>query len=188
MKGKMNINQRDSDFRPREFLRTRRPELFSDSIESAEPLVDRNQFEFYLDTLTSRKEELRFEHFCRRLAEKVLCPNLIPQTGPTGGGDSKVDSETYPVAEAVAERWYIGAPNKASSERWGFAFSAKKAWTSKVKSDLANIAGTNRGYTVVYFITNQAVRDKSRAQYEDELGKKYKCTVRILDRTWIVEK
>lgn len=183
-----NDKPEKSGFSPREFLRNRRPELFSDSIESEEPAIDRSQFEFYLNTLTSRKEELRFEHFCRRLAEKELCPNLLPQTGPTGGGDSKVDSETYPVADAIAERWYIGTPKQASSERWAFAFSAKKAWTTKLKSDVAGIAGTKRGYKVIYFMTNQAVSDKSRAKYEDELSKKYKCKVRILDRTWIVEK
>jgi hypothetical protein len=51
------------------------------------------------------QELLEFEHFCRRLAEKELCPNLLPHTGPTGGGDSKVDAETYPVAEQVSLRW-----------------------------------------------------------------------------------
>lgn len=185
---KKNDKHEESDFSPREFLRNRRPELFSDSIESEEPVIDRSQFEFYLNTLTSRKEELRFEHFCRRLAEKELCPNLLPQTGPTGGGDSKVDSETYPVADEIAERWYIGTPKRASSERWAFAFSAKKAWTTKVKSDVAGIVGTKRGYKVIYFMTNQAVSDKSRAKYEDDLSKKYKCKVRILDRTWIIER
>ncbi len=31
--------------------------------------------------------------------EVEICPDLLPQPGPTGDGDSKVNSETYPVAE-----------------------------------------------------------------------------------------
>lgn len=38
--------------------------------------------------------------------EVVICPNLLPQTDPTGGGDSKVDSETYPVSSEISDKWY----------------------------------------------------------------------------------
>ena len=94
---------------PSEFLRARRPELFSDSRLEGQPRLTPAVFEYHLETLTSRKQEIEFEYFCRRLAEKEICPNLLPQTGPTGGGDSKVDAETYPVAEEIAERWYVGS-------------------------------------------------------------------------------
>ncbi len=70
--------------------------------------MDKTLLEYKLETLTSRSEEKQFEHFARKLAERLICPNLIPQTGPTGGGDSKVDTETYPVDEAISERWYEG--------------------------------------------------------------------------------
>ncbi|MGH8777861.1 hypothetical protein [Paraburkholderia sp.] len=173
---------------PASFMRARRPELYSDSILVEERGMDRSQFEFHLHTLTQRKEETRFEHFCRRLGEKELCPNLLPQTGPTGGGDSKVDSETYPVAESIADRWYEGDPSRAASERWAFAFSAKADWKPKVKDDVRKVAETRRGYTVVYFMTNQAVADRERAKVEDELRAKWNFDVRILDRTWIVDR
>ena len=69
------------EFKPSEYMRARRPELFSDSITvEEEPLLGREVFEYHLDTLTSRKQEYEFEHFARRLAERELCPNLIPQT------------------------------------------------------------------------------------------------------------
>ena len=131
-------------FNPTDFMRARRPELYSDTMYKEELILDRNQFEFHLDTLTQRKEEIRFEHFCRRLAEKELCPNLLPQTGPTGGGDSKVDAETFPVAETIAERWYEGDPKRAPRERWAFAFSAKKKWRPKVEDDVRKIVDTGR--------------------------------------------
>jgi len=174
--------------KPSDFMRARRPELFSDTVFVDEPTLNRSQFEFHLDTLTQRKDEIRFEHFCRRLAEKELCPNLLPQTGPTGGGDSKTDAETYPVADSIAERWYVGDPSKAAQERWAFAFSAKKDWRPKVKDDVRKIAETGRSYSLIYFITNQSVSDRNRAAIEDELSQQWSVPVRILDRTWIVEK
>jgi hypothetical protein len=175
------------EFSPTKFMRARRPEMFSDSRTVGEIHLPREVFEYHLDTLTSRKQETEFEHFCRRLAEKQLCPNLLPQTGPTGGGDSKVDAETYPVADEISLRWYEGVARSADQERWAFAFSAKKKWRPKIESDVEKIVNTGRGYKLIYFITNQFVRDKVRATVEDELKAKYRIDVRILDRSWITE-
>ena len=172
---------------PKDFMRERRPELFSDSQVDTIPQISRAVLENHLNTLTSRKQEFEFEHFCRKLAEKEICPNLRVQTGPTGGGDSKVDPETYPVGEAIAERWYIGSP-QAGKERWAFAFSAKKDWKPKVKSDVESILSTNRDYKLIYFITNQFARDKDRAACEDRLSNESGVSVNILDRSWIVDK
>lgn len=170
---------------PSAYMRARRPEQFSDTQTLSEKSLERGFFEYHLDTLTSRGEEKLFEHFARKLCEKLICPNLIPQTGPTGGGDSKVDTETYPVSSDIADRWFLG--RDAASERWGFAFSAKQDWQPKCKSDIKKISGTGRDYKVVYFITNQFVSDRKRAELEDELTGKYDFTVRILDRSWLVE-
>jgi hypothetical protein len=52
---------------------------------------------------------------------------------------------------------------------------------------VGKIAGTDRGYTRIYFITNQFARDKSRAESEDTLTKKFGIPVVILDRTWITK-
>lgn len=171
-----------------DFMRARRPELFSDTLVTEEGSMDRQQFEYHLDSLTQRKQEAAFETFARALAEKELCPNLLPQTGPTGGGDSKVDTETYPVSEAISERWYEAEAQRAGTERWAFAISAKKAWKPKVQSDVQKIIDTGRPYTVIYFISNQAIRDKDRASIEDDLSKKYSRDVRLLDRSWIIER
>jgi hypothetical protein len=175
------------DFSPSKFMRGRRPELFSDSEIVSELRLTRDVFEYKLETLTSRKQEIEFEHFCRRLAEQEICPNLIPQTGPTGGGDSKADSETYPVAEEISLRWYQGQASEGARERWAFAFSAKRNWQPKVRSDVQGIIKTGRGYSLIYFITNQFVKDKARAQIEDQLKNDYKILVRILDRSWIMK-
>ena len=174
--------------RPSEFMRARHPDLFSDTRIIEKFHLDRAVFDHYLETLTSRKQELAFERFARKLAEKELCPNLVPQTGPTGGGDSKVDTETYPVAEEIAIRWYEGEPKESAQQRWAFAISAKKAWRAKLRADIASASGTGRGYVRVYFITSQYVKDKDRGDTQDELSKQYGFDVHILDRGWILEK
>lgn len=169
---------------PMQFMRHRRPELFSDSERTGKSLLTRALLGYHLESLTSRKEEVVFETFCRRLAEKEICPNLRPQTGPTGGGDSRTDSETIPVSSEIAMRW-IGINPAAANERWAFAFSAKKTWRAKVRSDVESAAGTDRGYKRIFFITNQYAPDKARAALEDELSKKYGIPLTILDRSWI---
>ncbi|MDP1533035.1 MAG: hypothetical protein Q8L92_05580, partial [Rubrivivax sp.] len=170
---------------PKELMRARHPDLFSDTEVEASPVLPRAVFEYHLNTLTSRKQEYEFEHFCRKLAEREVCPNLRVQTGPTGGGDSKVDSETYPVAAEISERWWVGEP-AGGSERWAFAFSAKKAWKPKVRADVASVVSTGRDYKRIYFFTNQFVSDKDRAKLEDELSKGAGLPVHIVDRSWIV--
>lgn len=172
---------------PRELMRARHPDLFSDSVVEERSILARPVFEYHLETLTARKEEYQFEHFCRLIAEKEICPNLRVQTGPTGGGDSKVDSETYPVAKEISNRWWLGEPS-GGSERWAFAFSAKKAWKPKLEADVDNILSTQRDYKRIYFFTNQFVSDKSRASAEDALTKNAGIPVHIVDRSWLVDR
>lgn len=176
--------------RQNEFYKKMHPEQFSDSLLVKKGNLDRDMFDYYLESLTSKNLEKTFEEFCRKLAESEVCPNLLPQTGPTGGGDSKVDSETYPVSKKISDRWYFG--NTAASERWAFAISAKKDWKSKVKSDVVKIVSVNqhegRGYTKIFFMSNQYVPDKKRAQVEDELRNLHGLDIRILDRSWILDK
>ncbi len=172
---------------PRAFLQSRRPERFSDSTFAEERELDRSQLEYHLDTLTNRGQELDFERFARRLAERKICPNLLPQTGPRGGGDSKVDSETYPVAENLALAWFVGKNTRAAHERWAFAFSTAKEWKPKAKADIEKLASTGRGYVKAFFVTNQFVSDRRRAGFEDQLRETYELDVRILDRNWILE-
>ena len=48
---------------PREFLKARRPHLFSDSVVHVDTELPRKVFEYHLHTITSRKEEVEFENF-----------------------------------------------------------------------------------------------------------------------------
>ncbi len=174
--------------KPSTYYRTAHPELFSDSKTAKRVVVTKAFLEFHLEQLTTNKKEQEFEEFCRRLAEREICTNLVPQTGPTGGGDSKVDAATYPVAGNLAERRYWGGRASPTEEEWAFAFSAKKDWRIKVKDDVTKVAGLPRKFQRVFFITNQTAPDKERAQLEAELSASSGLRVTILDRTWIVRK
>ena len=175
-----------SEFSPSRYYRQRRPNLFSDSQKTTEVVLTREVLSHHLETLTSQKAETVFEGFALRLAERFIAPNLRPQTGPVGGGDGKTDSETYPVSSAISERWFV-PETAAGHERWAFAFSAKKDWRAKVRSDVKSIAETKRGYPRIYFVTNQYVPAKDSAKEQDELTKRYGVPVTILDRTWLLD-
>ena len=171
---------------PSAFMRKLRPEYYSDSVTRDSFELEKSTLEYHLDTLTARNETHDFEIFCRKLCERVICPNLRPSTGPEGGGDSKVDTETYGVAEEICELFYIGKQN-TGSERWAFAFSAKRRWKEKVKSDVAGIIGTGRNYDRIICITSQFARAKDRAGLEDRLRKEHEVFVEVHDRSWIVK-
>lgn len=167
-------------------MRKRRPNLFSDTRGGIEFALTREVLANHLDTITARNDENVFEKFARKLAAVEICPNLRPNTGPSGGGDGKVDTETYEVGPEVAGRWYIGQP-EAACERWAFAISAKEEWKGKVRSDVKKIAETDRGYTKIYFITSRNARAKDRADIELALVKEHGVPVTILDQAWILE-
>lgn len=173
---------------PSVFMRGRRPTLYSDSrVESSAPLT-RPEFEYRLDTITARSEEAQFQRFVHALLEVEVCPNLIPQTGPTGGGDSKVDTETYAVADAITARWWSGTAREAANEQWAFAISAMKDWRTKARRDIDSVLASGRPYQRIHYVTNQFVKDKDRAKLEAELTKRAgKIPVRIFDRTWIMQ-
>ncbi|MDH0426623.1 hypothetical protein [Stutzerimonas stutzeri] len=172
---------------PSDFMRQLRPEYYSDTEGRVSYLLDTKMLEYCLDSITSRNEMHDFEIFCRKLCERMICPNLRPSTGPEGGGDSKADAETYSVTEEVAERTYIGNL-AAGQERWAFAFSAKKKWAEKVRHDVAGIVDTQRGYKKIICVTAQFAPAKKRANLEDELSALHGVAVTIHDRSWIVDK
>ena len=171
---------------PSKFMRQLRPECYSDTLDRTTYQLDQVTLEYCLETITSHNQTRDFEIFCRKLCERTICPNLKPATGPEGGGDSKADTETIPVADEIATLTYIGVAN-AGQERWAFAFSAKKTWGEKARNDVAGIVETQRGYQKIFCVTARFARAKDRARIEDELTQQYGIPVTILDRSWIVE-
>lgn len=173
--------------KPSEMMRAKRPYLYSDSENTDAYRLSESELSHHLDTLTDRNQHKDFEVFARKLCEREICPNLRPQTGPEGGGDGKVDSESYPVDGKISERWFVGSA-RDGKEKWAFAVSAKQRWSPKVRSDVMGIAETKRGYDKIIFATNRPTRAKDRLRIEDELTKEYGIPVTILDREWIIDR
>ena len=173
---------------PSEFYRLNRPEYFSDSEEITGITLPREVLAYEIEKISTNQKQDLFETLCRKLAEKFICPNLIPQVGPTGGGDGKTDSETYPVSKHISERWFIPQDGWRNDEKWAFAFSAKKEWKAKIESDIQKIVNTDRGYTKLFFISNQTISSKKKKDEQDILSKKHSIDVTILDAAWIIEK
>ncbi len=182
----MKIKPMGEGPKPSEFMRQLRPELFSDSASQTSHRLRPEILSHHLETITERNQTHDFEIFCRKLCERTICPNLRPATGPEGGGDSKADTETIPVADEIAKLQYIVGQANGGRERWAFAFSAKQKWAEKVRSDVMGIVATGRGYQKIFFVTSRAARAKDRARVEDALSREHSVQVTILDRAWII--
>ncbi|TCK82902.1 hypothetical protein [Albibacterium bauzanense] len=172
---------------PSQFYRHRRPEYFSDSKIVAKAILPREQLDYELSQISVNQKHDNFETLCRKLAEKLISPNLIPQVGPTGGGDGKTDSETYPVSNFISDRWFVGDNKWNENENWAFAISAKTDWKPKVKSDVKNIVDTKRGYTKIFFFSNQKISSKKKKDTQDQTKIDYNIELIILDAEWILE-
>lgn len=172
---------------PKSFLKSRRPERFSDSISKETGKLDRAMLEFQLSTLNKRNLELAFENFAKQLCEKIICPNLLEQTGPVAGGDGKVDTQTFPVSEQTKVLWFIGVNENSDKERWAFAVSTQETWKAKCKKDVKNIKYTDRDYKRIYCITNRYAKSNHRSEVEDSLSKETGIDVIILDISWILD-
>lgn len=172
---------------PKAFLKARRPERFSDSIQRDVGRLNRAVLEHHLTTLNRRSQELVFEDFAKQLCEKVICPNLVEQTGPVAGGDGKVDTQTFPVSEQTHALWYIGINDNANKDRWAFAVSTQEEWKQKCRKDVRKIVSTNRNYTKTFCITNQYAKANQRSDVEDSLAQETGMDVRVLDISWILD-
>jgi len=133
------------------YYRELRPEKFSDSKIEYEIPLTKELFEKQLEILSTKKMQSNFENFIVRCAERLITPNIKPQTGPDGGGDGKVDAETYEVTTDISDKWYVANGGASEKEKWAFAISCKKQWKPKITTDIEKVANTNRGYTRVLF-------------------------------------
>jgi len=173
---------------PYEYYRKQRPEYFSDTKVVYKATLTEEHFQYVMDRLSNDMKQDLFENLTKSLALRFITPNIIPQTGPTGGGDGKTDLETHPVADEIAERWYVGDGGCRGSEKWAFAISCKEDWEGKVKGDVKNIVETGRGFTKILFFSNRLIKSKDSKDCEDALTKQYNVPVQIFSQNWFVDK
>ncbi|MDD2611341.1 MAG: hypothetical protein PHR38_00980 [Bacteroidales bacterium] len=170
---------------PYDYYRKLRPEKFSDSKVNFK--MTREVFEFQLNQLSTHMKQDEFEEFTRQLVCRLITPNIIPQTGPTGGGDGKTDLETHTVSEDIAVHWYVPDGGCHGEDKWAMAISCKADWGSKINSDVKKIVETGRGFTKILFFTNQVVSSKQKTNKQEKYKKDYIISVEIYDRNWFVQ-
>lgn len=168
------------------YYRELRPEKFSDSKVVYEIPLTRELFDRQLELLSTKKMQSEFENFIVACAQRIITPNIKPQTGPDGGGDGKVDAETYEVSTDISDKWYVADEGASGKEKWAFAISCinKNKWKQKIAGDVDKIVKTNRGYTRVLFFSNQFIKSSTRLEVEKELTEKNKIEVSIFDGLW----
>lgn len=171
-----------------ELYRQNRPWKFSDSKVVQKAVLTKEQFQYQMDRLSNDMKQDLFENLTKSLALRFITPNLIPQTGPTGGGDGKTDMETHPVADEIAEKWYVADGGCRGNEKWAVAISCKEEWKDKVKHDVDNIVKLNRGFTRILFFSNRLIESKKQKECENELKEKHGIPVTIFSQNWFVDR
>ncbi len=63
-------------FTPKDFMKSRHPDMFSDSSFKDNYRLTSSMLEYYLDTLASRKQEYDFENFCRTELKNLMVQNV----------------------------------------------------------------------------------------------------------------
>lgn len=170
----------------REMYKKWHPEQFSDSIIVDKIDCPKDFLSYHIEGLSKSNAHFEFEDFCRKLIERTICPNLIVETGPAAGGDGKVDTENYPVSPVLQEKWYFS--QNPNNEKWAFAISLRKDWKEKCDEDIKKIINTNRGYTKIFFISGQAIKNNLRLEYQDKKSQLENIDIIVLDKTWIIDK
>lgn len=178
-------SEQNHKLNPYEYYRKLRPEKFSDSKISYK--MTKEIFEFQLDQLSKKMKQDEFEEFTRQLVCRLITPNIVPQTGPTGGGDGKTDLETHTISEDIAVHWYVPHGGCHGEDKWAIAISCKTDWSSKIDGDVKKIMEIEREFTKILFFTNQSVSSKQKASKQGKYKKNYNISVEIYDRNWFVQ-
>lgn len=173
---------------PYDLYRKMNSQYFSDTVVSYKVELTEELFRYEMDKLSDNMKRDLFENFVASLALRFITPNIVPQTGPTGGGDGKTDLETHPVADKIAEKWYIADGGCKGPEKWAFAISCKKNWKEKIRKDVDKIVKLERGFTKIFFFSNRQIRSADRKAVEMNLKKDYGLEVHILDQNWFVSR
>ena len=169
---------------PRKFMEQIRKDRYSDSFFVQEYEISKDELQYHFSMLSTKNKEKDFENFATAICKKLICPNIVPATGPYGGGDGKVDAYTYPVSKDIALYWGDAEVRDAGKENWAFAFSIKSDWKEKCEHDVNSILSTKRNFKKIFFVSNQLISSKKRADILDKY--KDKVEVRVLDLEWLL--
>lgn len=176
---------RDKIKTPSQLYRVMRPEYFSDSVTEMEK-ISRDQFKYILSRVSTDQKQDAFEELTRRCVIKLITPNIIPQTGPTGGGDAKADLVSFPVSKNTSSLSIV-SEGINGNEKWAFAISSVQKWSAKMDSDVKKIIETYPDIERIYFCTNQSVSARNRLSKQQKFKETYGIDIFILDLSWFIQ-
>ncbi len=148
---------------------------------------------YYIETLNRENGSSVFEKLASSLAEKEICSNILPSTGPYGGGDKGTDARTYTTYLTESSKifkLYQSSKATPTKKKIIFAFSIEKGWKAKFSKDAEKIIVKYKLQPdKICFITNQFIKSLKREKAIEELIKKYsKVDFEIFDGEWITKK
>ena len=156
----------------------------SPSEEMAAPSVSLEQaaklIAFALSELGSENAHHEFEHLCRHVTRRRICPNIVPATGPvSAGGDQGADFESYRTSSASQPRTQFFS--KAVQEKWLFACSLEKNYKKKIRSDLKAAKDFHEKVDRLVFFHNRPIPVSVRHKLQKEGIETYGIELEIFD-------
>lgn len=145
------------------------------------------QIRFALENLSERNGQHEFEHLCRHFARHRVCFNILPATGPVGGGgDQGRDFETF-------RTFIYGLGNDkfaAHGENKKLAFACslqKQPEKSKIRGDVKSIVSGTQRPDVIYFFSSRSVAVAARHKLQSWAKKTHKVELEIVDAEALAE-
>jgi hypothetical protein len=138
---------------------------------------------FALSELNVENAHHDFEHLCRHLTRRKICPNIIPSTGPvSGGGDQGADFETYKVAASgegdVHPTDFFA---RAVAEKWLFACSLEENYKKKVREDLSAAKDFGEPVDRLVFFHHRPIKTSERNKLKKEAREHCGLELEIFD-------
>ena len=138
---------------------------------------------FALSQLSARNAHHEFEHLCRELTRRRICPNILPATGPvSGGGDQGADFESFKVGKTV-NCSYLHSTffSRSVSEKWLFACSLEANYKKKIAEDLQAAKSFGEPVTRLVFFHHLPIKVSARNKLKKEARERYSLDLEVFD-------
>jgi len=149
--------------------------------------VSEGLIQFKLEKLNEENKAFLFERLATDLIHRRICPNILPATGPVGGGDKGIDAQTYETFitdDSNVFRFYVSPPSV--SEKTIFAFSIRTDVKTKIVSDVKSILKNVRDVQKIKYFTNQSIKTTIREDFKKEIRDKFNIDIEIFDQNWFL--
>jgi hypothetical protein len=144
---------------------------------------------FALSQLGTRNAHHEFEHLCRELTRRRICPNILPATGPvSGGGDQGADFESYKVGTAAnSDSVTSSFFSRSVPDKWLFACSLESNYKKKINEDLQSAKRFGEPVVRVVFFHHLPIKVSARNRLKRDSKEKFQLELEIFDGPAISE-